>query len=812
MKKTTFNSGWQFREKVNPFEEAANQGASYEEVTLPHDALIGMPRNPDARGANAYFPSVTLQYRKAFTLAPEAAEQTVLVEFEGIYRDSMIYVNGALAGHRPSGYAGFTVDLTPYLLHGRENEILVEARTHDDSRWYTGAGIYRDVWLLQGGPAYLTPEGVRVSTPDIEPGLAVVEVVAELETVSRSLQTVRVDVELTGPDDRIAAIGSTTVTVAPGEKSVSRQRLFVQDPSLWSADVPQLYIAKTRVSISEETVDEVAVPFGIRKLQLDPVNGLRVNGQTVKLRGTCVHHDNGILGAATFAVAEERRVRRLKDAGFNAIRSAHNPVSRAMLDACDRIGMYVMDEAFDMWVSTKSGSDYALAFPEWWRADIQSMVAKDLNHPSVIMYSIGNEIPETGSPAGGVIGRKLAEEVRRLDPTRYVTNGINGMLSVMDDLRKLSVEHGSARAMEEIGINTMMAGASGDYFNLIGSSDLVTNKTEESFGLLDVAGMNYLDSRYEMDAKLFPNRVIIGTETFPQKIERNWSLVEKLPHVLGDFTWTGWDYLGEVGLGRPVAVKEGEAAPDLTAPYPWIAAWCGDIDLTGYRRPASYYRETVFGLRTKPFIAVVRPGQEGSGTFTSAWTWTDSVASWTWSVEKGYELTVEVYSDAPEVELMLNGKVVGRASAGPDNGFRCQFAVPFEPGELVAIAYRDGTASERTSLRTVTSPVRVAATAEVNTLAADGSDVAFVEISLLSEEGDECVTADKDVTVEVTGAGGLVALGTAEPAPTTSYSASTVSTFGGRALAVVRATGAGPIEVRISAPECRAMTLALTAR
>ncbi|MFI6691199.1 glycoside hydrolase family 2 TIM barrel-domain containing protein [Streptomyces sp. NPDC050433] len=801
MRRTPFNTGWQVREKVNPFDEAAGQGAVYEDVVLPHDALIGRPRNLEGRAANAYFPSVTLQYLKTFTPPAETESQRIQIEFEGVYRDAMVYVNGAFAGQRPSGYAAFTIDLTPFLLPGAQNEILVEARAHEDSRWYTGAGIYRDVWLLQGGVVHVPVHGLGVTTSDVEPGMAVVEVAVALETSSPRLLTAHIDVEVTAPDGGIVATGTVPVTAVPGERAVSRQRLYVSDPILWSAQTPHLYRATARIRLAEGVVDEVSDRFGIRTLQLDPVHGLRVNGETMKLRGTCLHHDNGILGAATFAAAEERRVRRLKEAGFNAIRSAHNPISRAMLDACDRIGMYVMDEAFDMWTSTKSGFDYALAFPEWWRADIQAMVVKDRNHPSVIMYAIGNEIPETGSPAGGVTGRRLAEEIRRLDPTRYITNGVNGMLAVMEDLKRLSAEHGIGGAMEAIGINTMMA-SSGDYFNMIGSSDLVTEKTAESFGLLDVAGMNYLDSRYERDALLFPNRLIVGTETFPSAIDRNWALVQSLDHVLGDFTWTGWDYLGEVGIGRSVPAEEGKPAPDLAAPYPWIAAWCGDIDLVGHRRPVSYYREIVFGLRAEPYVAVVRPGVDSSGPFTSAWAWSDSVTSWTWPVDEGSELTVEVYSDAPEVELVLNGRSVGRAPTGPEHRFRCAFRVPYEPGELVAIAHRDGAAAERRAVRTAAGPVTVRAVTDRERLSADGSELAFVEIELVDEDGTLFTASDRKVTVDVSGPGTLQALGTANPATIEPYNSTQVTTFDGRALAVVRAAGPGDIRVRVEATGC----------
>lgn len=794
MKKTSFNSGWQFRQKVNPFDEGAGAGARYQDVVVPHDGLITQPRDPNGRGANAYFPDVTLQYRKSFEVPHDSGDSRYVLEFEGVYRDAMVYVNGAFAGHRPSGYSGFTVDTTPYLRPGEANEVLVEARVHDDSRWYTGAGIYRDVWLLEGGLVHFAPNGVHTTVVDFDSELTVAEVATELATISPRILTASVELEFAGPDGAVVATTTAPVTIVPGEITIARQKVYLQRPLLWSAEDPNLYTVTARLRHGERPVDEVAIPFGVRRLQLDPQNGLRVNGKTVLLRGACVHHDNGILGAATFAEADARRVRLLKEAGFNCIRSAHNPLSRAMLDACDRLGMYVMDEAFDMWTSTKSGSDYALDFPEWWKADVEAMVVKDRVHPSVIMYSIGNEIPETGHPAGAVMGRKLAEEVRRLDPTRYVTNGINGMLAVMDDLRQLTEQLGPQAAMEAAGINTMMANTGGDYFNLIGNSQLVTDRTAESFGVLDVAGMNYLDSRYEGDSERFPGRIIVGTETFPMRIDKNWAVVQDLSHVIGDFTWSGWDYLGEVGIGRAIAATDDRPTADLSAPFPWIAAWCGDIDLIGHRRPASFYREIVFGLRKSPYIAVVRPGGATAAQLTSAWAWSDSISSWTWPEADADELIVEVYSDADEVELLLDGRSFGRRPAGPSSRFRAEFPVPYRPGELIAIGYRSGVAAERFELRTASEDTRLTLTAAETVTA--GSGVALVEIDVVDASSTIVTSATSPVEITVDGPGKLLALGTADPAPTELYASSTVAPFHGRALAVVLVTGQGEVTVK----------------
>lgn len=435
------------------------------------------------------------------------------------------------------------------------------------------------------------------------------EVVTRVENDSIAIRAVDVRTEIRDGAGTVVASDDSRITVLPGEPAVCRQRLFVDDPSLWSPDSPSLYAAGVTLTDSDGDVDTEIVTFGIRSLRLDPSHGLRVNGEIVKLRGACVHHDNGVLGAATFARAEERRVELLKDAGFNAIRMSHNPMSKAMLNACDRLGMLVVDEAFDMWTSGKNEFDYSLNFPEWWERDIEAMVAKDFNHPSVIMYSIGNEIPETGSPSGAAWGRELAEKVRSLDHTRYVTNGINGMLAVMADLASLR-KQAAETVNEGAGINTLMADPA-QGMNAIGASELVTRRTAESFAVLDVAGMNYMEARYAPDRELFPNRIILGTESFTTRIDGIWRLVKQHGHVIGDFAWTGWDYLGEVGIGRPQYLTPDAPRASFAAPYPHLLAESGDIDITGHRRPASYYREIVFGLRTRPYLAVKRPQHQG---------------------------------------------------------------------------------------------------------------------------------------------------------------------------------------------------------
>ncbi|SEQ01236.1 beta-galactosidase [Streptomyces sp. yr375] len=812
---TSFNEGWQTRPKVNPFAELSGQSVPFQPVTLPHDAMIGQQRSaPNAQvsmegGAGAYFPGGVFEYRKVFAVPEEYRGKRIFVEFEGVYRDATVFINGSYAGQRPFGYSHFYIDADRFLRFGEDNEIRVEARAHRDSRWYTGAGIYRDTWLLVGEVVRISPDGVRVTTPDIDGERAVIEVASRVENDSIEVRTVDVVTEIRDASGAVVATDVAKLTVLPGEPATARQRLYVRGPALWGPESPALYDCKVTLKDEAGEVDSTATAFGIRSLTLDPEHGLRINGETVKLRGACVHHDNGVLGAATFAHSEERRVRLLKDAGFNSIRMSHHPMSKAMLDACDRLGVLVVDEAFDVWTSGKSEFDYSLNFPEWWERDIEAMVAKDFNHPSVILYSIGNEIPETGSPFGAAWGRKLAEKVRSLDPTRYVTNAINGMLSVISELALLGQQAPEQASDDSTGINALMADA-GDAMNAVSSSELVTVRTAESFAVLDVAGMNYAEARYALDKDLFPNRIILGTETFPTRIDGNWNLVKEHGHVIGDFTWTGWDYLGEVGIGRPQYVTPDGPPPSHTAPYPYLLADCGDIDITGHRRPASYYREIVFGLRTEPYIAVRRPEHHGKTFAVSPWAWSDSVSSWTWPGFEGSPVAIEVYSDADEVELLLDGDSLGRRPVGEEHRFRTEFDTTYQPGELLAVAYRDGLEVGRMSLKSATGPVRLTATAERPVVRATGGDLAYVTLALTDDQGICHNGADRPVSVEVSGAGVLLGYGSAAPSTEERFDTAEQLTYGGRAQAVLRPTAIGEIRLTATAPGCDPVDVVVT--
>ncbi|WP_432508887.1 glycoside hydrolase family 2 TIM barrel-domain containing protein [Kineococcus auxinigenes] len=798
----SFNDGWVCRAPLGPF-AAGGEGAPAVPVRLPHDALRDAQRSPEAPsgGAGAYYPPGAFTYLKSFTVPAEWEGRVVRLEVQGAFRRAQVFCSDEFAGNRADGYARFFVDLTPYLRHGRENVLRIEVRSGQDSRWYSGAGLHRPVLLHVDAPVHVVPDGVRVSTLRLEEDQAVVEVATTVANAGLSTRTAVLSTTVTGPDGRQVEREDTPVTLAPGERSLLRQRLYLQDAALWSPDQPSLHTA--RVGLGGDPLTDVLVTFGVRTVTVDPRKGLRINGDPVLLRGACVHHDNGPLGAAAVGRAEERRVELLKAAGFNAIRAAHNPLSPAMLDACDRLGVLVVDEAFDVWTRFKTPYDYAADFPQRWAADLEAMVAKDHNHPSVVMYSIGNEIVEVGTAHGARLARTMAEHVRTLDPTRLVTNGVNMLLAVLDDLPAVLEPDG--------GLNEAMASMD-DAFSTIGASEAATRRTTESSAALDVLGLNYAESRYAKDRELFPHRVIVGSETFPSKIGTLWPLVLQNPNVIGDFTWTGWDYLGEVGIGATAYAEDPQAVAALEREYPYLTAWCGDLDITGWRRPISYYREIVFGLRTEPYIAVLRPQHhDHTVTMQSPWAWSDSVSSWTWPGHEGAPVTVEVYADADEVALLLDGTELTRAAVGAQRPVIATSETVYRPGELAAVAYRGGREVGRTCLSTARGPARLVVTVDRERLRADDADLAFASIELRDAAGRLITGDDRPVTVQVDGAAVLAGMCSADPGTAARFDACTWTTFDGRALAVLRPTRAGRVGVTVTCGALEPVTLALTA-
>jgi beta-galactosidase len=811
----SFNQNWYFHTEA-PSDSKQVIGP----LSLPHDAMLLEKRDRGTGNSyhTGYFPGGVYHYTKNFFAPQGYRQKRVSFEFEGVYMNSQVYLNGQLAGGRPYGYSNFYVIADDLLKFGQENEleVVVHNEKEPNSRWYSGSGIYRNVKLWLGNRLHIPPQGVKISTQAIREQQALLEVAIPVTNLELGRKEFRLVVEFHAQDDgEIAAQGETLASAEAGQTITLRQTIPLRKPALWSLDQPNLYTCRTRILIDADVMDEDRQVFGIRLLSLDPLNGLRLNGQTIKLRGGCVHHDNGIVGACALEAAEDRRVRLMKASGFNALRSAHNPMSKAMLEACDRQGILVMDEFSDVWFRHKTEHDYAAYFRDWWKRDIQAMVDKDYNHPCVVLYSIGNEINETATAEGVLYSQKLADKLRSLDDTRYVINSINGWYSYFTALGMWGTrkhgQHGlqhkkAATKVKPSGVpSTSMMNLFNHFMDLLVNLPGVDRCTREAYATVDVAGYNYMAGRYKKDGRRYPQRVICGSETYPPEIARNWRLVKALPYVIGDFSWTAWDYLGEAGL----CTWQYGQNQDLFKPYPCILADSPMIDIIGHRQTQSYIHEIVWGLRKEPYIAVQPLNHPGQKLSKSLWRGTHAIASWTWHGFEGRKALVEVYADADMVELFLNGRSLGSKPAGQRHNFKAVFKPRYQPGQLTAVAYRrDGQEIARTSLTTASHELQLHVHPEVSRLKADGADLAYINITLADENGIVNPLAERLVTVQVEGAGSLLGFGSADPFTEESFCDQVHTTYQGRALAVVRAgLEAGMVQVRLSAEECETQEL-----
>ena len=829
MEKIRFDDGWTVAAGVqDPFAALMGAGAQKKKVTLPQDAMILEDRDP-AYGSGAqsgFYPAKTYTYEKIFEAPEEWKDRQIYVEFEGVMSKALVYLNGEPVGKNRNGYISFFVDLNPFLRYGETNTLKVVAINQErSSRWYSGSGIYRDVNLYIGERTHILPDAARIHTVELEDTYAVLTVDTKIRNSGTAARRLRLVCEIFEEEKMETAVVcmENTISLLGQERTVTHMRFSLEQPLCWSPEYPNLYRCRLTLYEGERRLDVHEETFGVRTIQADAKRGLRINGVPVRLRGACIHHDNGILGATTLYQAEEFRVRKLKEAGFNSIRSAHHPAGKALLDICDRLGMLVMDELSDMWDQSKNSADYAMDFGEDWQSLMERMVAKDFNHPSVILYSIGNEIPEIGRRSGSRRNRQLAAELRKLDDTRLITCSFNGFLAAADAMAKMAQqmagqadrnpEEAGKTSPEESGgsesLNAAMGGTQKEMMDAFAASPLLGECLEEASCELDVTGYNYLTARHTLEHQLHPQRLIVGSETYPTEIAELWKIVEENPHVIGDFTWTGYDYLGEAGIG----IYHYDTDRREQGWYPDRLAYCGDININGYRRPVSYLREIVYGLRREPFIAVERADRRGHSCERNNWMYADAIDSWTFDGFEGTETSVHIFSPSQEVELFLNGRSLGRKPSGRDVGYDTVFEVPYEPGELLAVGYRDGVEEGRFRLVTAGDPVRLQVEKSCDFLRAGGQSVLFLTMDLVDADGVANRQAQRRVTVEVEGPAVLAAMGSADPSAEGSYQDHTWETFDGRVMAALRSTSeSGTVTVRISADGCEPEVLTIPAK
>jgi beta-galactosidase len=758
-------------------------------VNLPHDFTIESDVFAEAPGGQltGYYGGGVGTYTKMLDIPEEYAGKRVMVEFDGAYMNTTVVLNGHTVSRHHYGYSPFHADLTPYLKLGKPNRlsVTVNNEAQPNARWYSGSGLYRHVDLLCSPKLHIAPWGIFAHTSHIVNGTAFVIVEAAVENHTGDTKDIWVDIkfekEACGTQ---SGIGRVKVHVPAGEKAVSRVKIAVENADLWDIDSPKLYKITAELKDKEEILDSDSTIFGIRTISVDTKNGFMLNGRTVKLKGGCVHHDNGILGAASFKDSEYRKMKIHKDNGYNAIRFAHNPMSRDLLDACDRLGLLVINEAFDVWTMEKNTHDYSQYFEEDWKKDMEAFIFRDRNHPCVIMWSTGNEVPERGGLSDGYQwAAKLAAYVRELDSTRLVTKSICSFFSGLDD-------EDQAKFYKDLMKQAQSGG--GNFINLdseFGRS-IWGDYTEAFAAPLDVVGYNYLNYHYEAAIKNFPNRVICSTESKPREMDKYWEDVERFSHVIGDFNWTSHDYIGEAGLGKQEYVNPEEAAAAYrsshVAKYPWRLAYDADFDLCGFGRPQLAYRRIVWGS-DETFIASRNPKNHGKVEVLGRWGWPECENAWSWNGYEGKPAQVDVYSAAEEVELILNGNSLGRKPAGKENRFTAQFDLNFEPGTLEAVSYTAGKKVSSDLLKSAGVAAGIRISQEKVELAADGQSLCFAVVEIVDADGNIVPTAEFKATATVEGVATLAAFGAGRPQTTENYAKGEFTSYKGKLLAIVRA-------------------------
>jgi len=780
---TLFDSDWRFyRGGVQGAEMPGFDDSKWRRVDLPHDWSIedlpgtNSPFDPNAisQVSGGFTTGGTGWYRKTFTIGAEQKNKRIHIQFDGVYMNADFWLNGESLGTHPYGYTSLWFDITSKIKFGEKNTIIVQVKNEgQNSRWYSGSGIYRHVWLKMFDAIHIVPFGVYITTPDA--------------SVTTARINIRTNIANEGPGSsvklvtRILGRQGNEITKTESQRPVNANasakfapELGINSPRLWSIDSPALYTVVSEVYQDNKLTDKTETKFGIRTISFDATNGFRLNGRTIKLHGGCVHHDNGPLGSRAYDRAEERRVELLKAAGFNAIRCSHNPPSPAFLDACDRLGMLVLDEAFDMWRIANNPYDYHLYFDEWWQKDIESMVMRDRNHPSIIIWSIGNEIRDMENPKVIEVAKMLGNYIRQLEPTRPIAAAVNNLRPQKDPF----------------------------------------------FATLDVCGYNYAaggdhgkESLYKLDHDRMPERVMMGTESYAMEAFGAWMGVVDNPYVIGDFVWTAFDYIGEASIGWRGYWQESNF-------YPWNLAYCGDIDICGWKRPQSYYRDalwkenqvSVFVKPPKPSFPL-NPDKQS----WSKWEWHDVVADWNWSArtpsEPGREnkpMEVSVYSSCEEVELFLNGTSLGKRQANRGTKFTATWPVAYQPGILKVVGYANGKEVASSQLQTAKQVSKIKLSADRATIKADAQDLSYITVELTDANGLRNPKAENLVRFTIQG-GTIVGVGNANPVSLESYQLPQRKAWQGRCLVIVKSSDkAGRITLTASANGLPSSKLVIT--
>lgn len=769
-RKTLVDAGWRFfKGDGEPcFNEASYDDSRWRVVDLPHDwSIEGVPSADEPSGNDGgYRPTGKGWYRKALTMSDADMDRRHSLYFEGVYMDAEVFVNGHSLGVHHYGYSSFIHDITPWLHAGRNViAVSVDNSKQKNCRWYTGSGIYRHVWLISTEDVRFKHWGTYITTPEVSEGEAVVRVETQIENVSDMGRNIAVEIVLNDAEGREAGRTNGNVALDGNASDKFIFDIVVSEPSLWSPDTPSVYTAHLKISENGRTMDSIEETFGIRTISYSAAEGFLLNGKALELNGGCIHHDNGILGAAAFDRAEVRKVRMMKDAGFNAVRTSHNHPSEAFLHACDSIGLLVIDEAFDGWRIPKLQYDYSTLIDDHWQEDIEALVLRDRNHPSVFCWSVGNEVIERKEIQVLTTARKLAGLCRSLDPTRPVTSALCSWDSDWEIYDPLAEE-------------------------------------------FEIVGYNYMMFKHEGDHQRDPQRVMFQTESYPREAYLSWAYSYDNPYVIGDFVWTSVDYLGESSIGRWYYEGDTPGEHYHRDQFPWNAAYCGDIDLTGMRKPVSYYRDMLWNEDRPVYLSVKEPDGYNGKVKETQWSVWPTFESWTWPGHEGKDIDVEIYSRAPMVRLYLNGRLVAERPTTRNEEYKAVITVPYEPGELrveavdnqgnVLAGMNEG---GHTVLKTAGKPYALRLKADRTSLDADGQDLSFVAIEVVDRDGIVCPEASDEVHIAVEGAAGLAAFGNADIKESGTTVDNIHNVWKGRALAVVRSSSdGGKATIKVTAP------------
>ncbi|MDR1403358.1 MAG: DUF4982 domain-containing protein, partial [Tannerellaceae bacterium] len=778
----SFNTGWKFiRDSVTGAELPEFDDSDWLSVDLPHDfSLMDLPgcdtsaytgpfskNSPGNGNATGHFMGGTGWYRKSFKLDKADKGKTVILKFDGVYMETEIWINGKKTGIHRNGYTPFWFDITEFLLEpSRANVIAVKVTNAGrNSRWYSGSGIYRNVRLTVSEPVHVSPWGVCITTSGITPHAATAHIEVTVRNDSDKETNTQISIHIKDANGDTVGSSSGKITLSANSEKIANQQIKINNPDLWSIETPRLYTAEVIIESDNRIMDKRIRKFGIRSIEFSADKGFLLNGTPVLLKGGCVHHDNGLLGATAFNRAEIRKVELLKSYGFNAVRFSHNPPSDVFLDGCDSLGVLVINEFTDMWEQYKNPQDYSRFFREWWNKDLTDMILRDRNHPSIIMWSIGNEIYEPESSVRIQTGKRLAERVRELDHTRPVTTAVTG------------------------------------FFYPDG-----WETTAPVFDLVDVCGYNYSLEHVESDHQLHPARIMYSSESYPKDAWDYWKIAEKNSYVTGDFVWTAWDYLGEAGTGGTSYVPSsteitiagnfsGFTLPkgvnifDLQARRPSVwpvyLAGCGDIDITGEKRAQLIYRNVLWD-NSQIEVCVHEPIPAGFAEDMGGWGWPREYQSWNWKGNENRPLKIRVFTKAPHVRLELNGKIVGEKDLTAEDKDIAAFEAPYQPGELRAIAMENGKELAASVLKTTGEPAAIRLTAERNIIKADRNDLAYIKIEVVDENGELLPQASHLIQLKIEGDGELIASGNADPKDMESFNRPDIKAHNGKAQAIVR--------------------------